>query len=110
VTACFAPDAQIKGIAFGGTREEYLGLQQESRNGYAATQHFVGNQLREIDGDTARTETYLIASHFWDAASWEPGPMAGVWLQEELRREPDGQWVITRRTSKQMWRRAGVDR
>jgi ketosteroid isomerase-like protein len=104
-TSCFAPEAFCEGTAFSGDRDEYLRRIFLSRKDYATTQHHVGNQLREVHGDTARTETYLITLHFFDAACEHRGPQVGVRMVEELRREPDGRWVITSRKSTAMWAR-----
>lgn len=108
VESCFAHDAEIDGSAFQGDRDFYLSKMFEALKRYPTTQHHVGNQLCEITGDTASTETYLIASHFFDDAGTQPGRIVGMRIRETLRREPDGRWVITGRVARQMWKMDGL--
>ena len=105
VWACFAPDAHCKGSAFEGPLSEYLPNLLKGVENFGATQHFMGNQLREVDGDTAHTETYAIAHHFYDAAGTEEGIIMGVRYSEDLVRAGEGVWVIKRREATAMWRR-----
>jgi hypothetical protein len=66
--------------------------------------HTIGNQLIEIDGDTAQTETDLVARHFADAEGREDKLTLGVRYSDRLRRDGDG-WVITRRDVRRLWSR-----
>ena len=107
VWACFAPDANVKGSSFGGPLSEYLPRLLEGVRAFGATQHFMGNQLREVDGDRAHTETYCIARHFRDTAGEEEVLTMGVRYQDDLVRTAEGHWVIAYREAVAMWRRYG---
>ncbi len=51
VTPLFAPDGFVRGTSFEGPVAEYLPQLYEGVRGFGATQHFMGNQLRRVDGD-----------------------------------------------------------
>jgi ketosteroid isomerase-like protein len=108
VWECFAPDAHVDGSAFSGPLDEYLPRLLDGVRSFGATQHFMGNQLRSVDGDTAHTETYAIAHHFRDPAGEEEALIMGVRYVDDLVRGEDGRWVISHRQATSMWmRRAG---
>jgi 3-phenylpropionate/cinnamic acid dioxygenase small subunit len=106
VRSCFADDAYVQGTQFGGPRDEYLDILLPGVAHYPATQHFIGNQLRQVDGDTAFTETYLIARHFADAAGEVDSLIVGVRYDDQLRRVGAG-WQIFRRDVANIWKRVG---
>jgi hypothetical protein len=106
VTACFDPGGSVRATRFEGTFAEYLPHLYDNVRSFGATQHFVGNQLRRLDGDVAHTETYCIAHHFEDAAGTQEGITVGVRYVDELQRRGDA-WLITHREVDTMWRRIG---
>jgi hypothetical protein len=65
---------------------------------YSSTTHFIGNQLVELDGDTAWAEHYAVATH--RLAADEIGPerdfVTAVRYVDLLDRR-DGDWRINRR-------------
>lgn len=107
VRSCFAPDAYVKGSSFEGPREEYLSTLFAGVERFPVTMHFIGNQDRRLDGDTAWTETYLIAHHFADPAGEVESIVLGVRYHDQLARQGDGTWAITRRDVHADWRRMG---
>lgn len=110
VRACFAPDARVEGTQHSGPVSDYLPKLLAGVETFPATMHFMGNQLREVDGDTARTETYAIAHHFADAAGTVESLVMGVRYLDELARTGDGRWVITHRRAVSDWVRTGPGR
>ena len=106
VWACFAPDAYVSGSSFSGPLDEYLPKLLEGVRSFGATQHFMGNQLRTVDGDRAHTETYAVARHFRDQAGEDEVLVMGVRYVDDLSRLADGRWVISRRDATAMWRRS----
>jgi SnoaL-like domain len=104
VRGCFSLDAEIVGIGFSGPRDEYLARLSPGVESYAVTMHTIGNQLIEIDGDTAQTETDLVARHFADAEGREEKLTLGVRYSDRLRRDGKA-WVITRRDVRRLWSR-----
>ena len=107
VRSCFLPEAFVKGTAFEGPRDEYLEILLAGVVRYPVTMHFIGNQAREVDGDTGRTETYLIAHHFADQAGEVESLVMGVRYHDQVRRTPEGTWAIIRRDVDCDWRRWG---
>jgi hypothetical protein len=60
---CFTPDAHVDYTASGGIVGPYSkarGWLEKALAAFPMTQHFIGNSTVQIDGDTARTRTYLI--------------------------------------------------
>jgi hypothetical protein len=108
VWACFAPDAHVEGTSFSGPVATYLPTLLAGVETFGRTMHFVGNQLREVDGDQAHTESYAIAHHFHDEAGEQEALIMGVRYHDDLVRAPDGRWVITARHVDADWRRYGA--
>jgi ketosteroid isomerase-like protein len=105
VWACFTPDAEVTGSAFSGPLQDYLPRLLEGVRSFGATQHFMGNQLRSVDGDRAHTETYAVAHHFHDPAGEQEAIVMGVRYVDDLARQADGRWLIARRQASAMWTR-----
>ena len=60
---CFTPDAQVDYSASGGIKGPYPDVRnwlQKTLAAFSMTQHFIGNSTVEIDGDSAKSRTYLI--------------------------------------------------
>jgi hypothetical protein len=104
VRGCFAPDAFVAGTGHAGVRDEYLEQLVAGVSRFGTTMHTIGNQILEIDGDTARTETDLVARHFADAEGRHEELVIGVRYHDQLRRAGSG-WVITRRDVRRLWSR-----
>jgi hypothetical protein len=104
VRSCFADDAVIEGTRFSGPIDEYLPMLRPGVESFPTTMHFMGNQLAEIDGDRASTETYAIAHHFLDAEGRVEGIVMGVRYLDDLECR-DGRWVIVRRRAVSDWTR-----
>jgi SnoaL-like domain len=105
VWQCFAPDAYVNGSSFSGALSDYLPQLLEGVRGFGCTQHVMANQLRTVDGDSAHTETYAIAHHFYDSGGEKEALIMGVRYTDDLVRSDDGRWVIKARTADAMWRR-----
>ena len=85
-----SPDAQHGGDTYTETIRRLL-------LPFGATQHLLGNQVVEIDGDTAHVETDVQATHF---IVDDPDTVTTLWATyvDEMARAGDGhQWVITHR-------------
>jgi 3-phenylpropionate/cinnamic acid dioxygenase small subunit len=63
---------------------------------YDTTFHFVGNQLVEVDGDTASGETYCVAHHLYDHAGVRMNYTMFIRYQDRYRRTGAG-WRIRER-------------
>jgi hypothetical protein len=102
VRACFADEAMVEGSRFSGPIDEYLAILRPGVEAFPTTMHFMGNQLAEIDGDRASTETYAIAHHFADAEGRDERIVMGVRYLDDLERR-DGRWVIVHRRAISDW-------
>ncbi len=63
VTSCYWPGAYDDHGAFQGTAEEFVEWVREVLSYFDATMHFIGNQLIDVEGDTAHAESYCVAYH-----------------------------------------------
>ncbi|HEY2563576.1 MAG TPA: nuclear transport factor 2 family protein [Acidimicrobiales bacterium] len=106
VRSCFTADAFVHGTSFEGPLDTYLDILRPGVEHFPATQHFIGNQLRELNGDKGFTETYLIARHFADAAGEVDSLIIGVRYEDQLVRRGEG-WAIQRRDVFTVWKRVG---
>jgi hypothetical protein len=70
------------------------------------THHISSNHMIEIDGDVARTRSYLQATHVADLTVPTKNWKAGGWYNCELQRSSDG-WEFTRVELSVLW--AGGD-
>lgn len=96
--SCYHPDAVDEHGSFRGTVDEFVPWVQERLAEYDWTKHFLGNQLIELDGDTAWSETYCLAFHRVPAADGR-GPLdrlINVRYVDRLERR-DGEWRIAHR-------------
>lgn len=67
-----------------------------------STQHILSNHQVEVDGDTARTRTYLQAQHVYvDADPPRLMTFGGVY-EDQFERTANG-WRIVQRTLRPMW-------
>ena len=70
------------------------------------THHISSNHMIEIDGDVARSRSYLQTTHIADGAVPTKNWKAGGWYDCELQRSADG-WEFTRVALSVLW--AGGD-
>jgi SnoaL-like protein len=63
VRSCYHPDAHDDHGAFRGDLEGFLAWVGDVLSFFESTMHFIGNQLIELDGDVAHTESYCVAYH-----------------------------------------------
>jgi hypothetical protein len=63
VRGCFHADAELDYGDYEGDVDGFIAMAQAGLAIYAATTHFIGNQLVELDGDTAWAEHYVVAYH-----------------------------------------------
>lgn len=112
--ACFHPDSTHDHGPFEGTSADFCTWAIELLHGLTATQHHLGNILIELQGDTARSETYWVAYHRIPAAAGGAGIVAGRGTETDLfiggryidrleRRK--GEWKIARRVGIHDWQR-----
>lgn len=72
VRSCYHPDAHDDHGAYRGDLDGFLTWVVEALSFFESTMHFIGNQIIDVDGDQARTESYCIAFHRRGADNGEP--------------------------------------
>ena len=101
VAACFTPDAAYEGSLAHGTIADALAALRVAVTRYTSTLHFLGNQVIELDGDAARSETYALAHHLLPDGTLR---IVAVRYLDELVRQ-NGGWFIRRRVAQREWER-----
>lgn len=61
--ACYFDDAYDDHGSLVGPIDEFIRISKPFADRVAATMHFMGNVLIELDGDVARVESYVVAQH-----------------------------------------------
>ena len=94
--SCFADDVEV--LDFGpepiNGAEAWVAFVADALIAYGATQHMLGPQLAEIDGDEARTRSDVQALHYFADA---PTRTLTLWATYETDfRRIDGEWRISR--------------
>ncbi|MEO0030259.1 MAG: hypothetical protein RIS94_17 [Pseudomonadota bacterium] len=96
--AVLAEDVTISGPGFTVEgREANLGSIDMLGQMFKATRHLVHNQTVEIDGDTARGETYGTAEHVMEDPGGDRLLCWAIRYQDEWRRDAGDDWRFTRR-------------
>ena len=83
---------------FSGGIEEFVAMAKTSLESFLTTTHFTGNQLVEVNGDSAWAEHYAVATH--RCAADETGPVrdfaTSVRYADRMERRA-GDWRIAKR-------------
>ena len=101
VRSCYHPDARDSHGSFDGGVEEFLDWVWRVLARYAHTQHFVANQLVELSGDHAESETYGVAVHRTPGGPAEGNLVTGFRFIDDLERRDA--WRISRRVATTEW-------
>jgi len=102
VDEVFSSDASLTGPGFALQGHDAIRAAMQAIEQYSATLHCVHNQLVEIDGDTARGETWCVANHLHEVEGRPHKLDWGIRYQDRYRREPDG-WRIRQRELRLIW-------
>jgi hypothetical protein len=106
VLSCYHPGAFDDHGAFRGTREQFADWVEQALSYFDATMHFLGQQLIEVDGDRARSETYCVAYHRRATRDGELGHDLWMGLRYVDRFERrEGAWRISDRRCAFDWTR-----
>ena len=98
LASCYHAGARDEHAGFDGTAEEFVEWVQDALAPFAETKHFVGNQLVDVDGDTAWAETYCLAFHRILATADRPAldRLVSVRYCDRFERR-EGAWRIAHR-------------
>lgn len=102
----FHPDATTDFGFFGGSIDEFIAAGREQLKSFLCTTHNTGNQLVELDGDTAWAEHYTVATHRLPADDTLPlrDFVTAVRYIDRLERR-NGEWRIAHRRLVLDWSR-----
>lgn len=104
VRACYHPDAtDDHGSPHPRTRDEYVEWVAGVLRRFTGTMHFVGNQLVELDGDVARSETYGVAYHHGDPPEDHRRNFTTGFRYVDRFERRDGEWRIATRVAVREW-------
>jgi hypothetical protein len=98
--SCYHPGAVDEHGSFHGPVDEFVDWVRPRLEEYDWTKHFLGNQLIELDGDVAWSETYCLAFHRVPAADGRPplDRLVSVRYVDRFERR-DGEWRIAHRVT-----------
>lgn len=103
VRGCYHPDATDDHGSFLGTRDEYVEWVGGVLMRYTGTMHVVANQLVELDGDVARSETYGVAYHHGDPPADQRRNFTTGFRYVDRFERRDGEWRIATRVAVREW-------
>lgn len=99
---CYWPDARDDHGPFKGSATEFFGIVENLSDPYSFSQHLICNEFVELDGDSARSESYFVMP----AGTESEGErkiwiLAGRYIDRFERR--NGEWRIADRVVTQDW-------
>jgi ketosteroid isomerase-like protein len=101
----YHPDAIDNHGLFNGKASEFVPwCINQLRQAYSATQHFIGNELIEVQGDVAWCEFYFVAYHRYERKGEPRNMSAGGRYVDRFERR-DGRWRIAERNVVVDWQR-----
>ena len=105
VRSCYHSDAYDDHGSMKGSVEEFIESARTFLPRFAATMHFLGNMLIEVDGDVARAETYAVAYHrLLNSDGSGKDDIWGIRYVDRFEAR-NGDWRIAYRVVAQEWRR-----
>ncbi len=107
VRSCYHDDARDDHGAYQGDLDGFLAWVGDALSYFDSTMHFIGNQLIEIEGDVAHTESYCVAYHRRGARDGEQPHdlVTALRYVDRLERRAEGQWRIADRVCVFDWSR-----
>jgi ketosteroid isomerase-like protein len=107
VRSCYHPDAHDDHGAFRGDLDGFLAWVGDVLSSFDSTMHFIGNQLIEVEGDTAYAESYCVAYRRREPRDDEQPHdlVTALRYVDRLERRAEGQWRIAARVCVFDWSR-----
>ena len=103
VRSCYHADATDEHGTFLGTRDEYVDWVAGVLTRFTGTMHVVANQLIEVHGDDAHSETYGVAYHWGDPPDDHRRNFTTGFRYVDRFARRDGEWRIARRVAVREW-------
>ena len=104
VRSCYHDDAVDVHGSFSGNPDEYVDWAFRVIARHAATFHFIGNVLIELEGRRARAESYGISIHTSTSDEPERNLLVGFRYVDRFEQR-DGNWRIAKRVATTDWTR-----
>lgn len=108
LSACFWPDSTFDYAMYKGSFPEYLAWVTPGAEAITNTQHVLGQTVIDLEGSTAKAETYVISYHRVDMGEGADGSggerdtcIGGRYLDTMEKR--GGTWAIAHRTMLYDW-------
>ncbi len=101
--SAYWPEAMVNYGGFNGVAHEFCEMLPGSIKRYRATQHSITNVRFEIDGASARTETYVTAYHYLADAAEGDSEMTYLGRYLDTLERRDGCWKIIHRKIVMDW-------
>jgi hypothetical protein len=108
VRSCYHPDGVDHHTGFTGARDDYVRWVGTQLQQLELTQHVMANQLIELDGDLARSETYGTAYHLARPGGEGPASFTTGFRYVDRFERRDGEWRIAERFAVREWIRDEV--
>jgi ketosteroid isomerase-like protein len=106
VRSCYHDDAHDDHGSYEGGPDGFIEHLIRNNHLFDLTMHFIGNQLIELDGDTAHCESYCVVWHRMPVV--DDGPLRdmtlGLRYVDRLDRR-DGRWGLAHRVCAMEWSR-----
>jgi SnoaL-like protein len=106
IRSCYHDGAVDHHTGFDGDADGYVAWLEKVLPRFAGTMHMVGNQLIDVQGDFARSETYGTAHHWADPVT-DPrlNFVSGFRYVDNMQRRDD-EWRIAERWAIREWTRS----
>lgn len=104
VRDCYHPDATDQHGGFKGSRDEFVAWAMKDLRRYISTTHAICNEMVEIDGDLAHSESYFFACHRMQRKDGEYDLIAAGRYVDRFERR-NGEWKIAHRIVVLDWNR-----
>jgi hypothetical protein len=105
VRSCYHDGAVDHHTGFEGDADSYVAWLGKVLTRFTGTMHMVGNQLIEVRGDTAQSETYGMAHHWGEPATDSRLNFVSGFRYVDRMHRRDGEWRIAERWAVREWTR-----
>lgn len=102
ISACCWPDSTSDYGVFYGNFDEYLAWVVPGSEAIKVTQHFLGQSVVDLDGDTALVETQVTSYHRIDMGEEERDTVIGGRYLDRMEKR-GGEWRVAERTMLYDW-------
>jgi hypothetical protein len=106
IRSCYHDGAIDHHTGFDGDADAYVTWLEKVLPRFAGTMHMVGNQLIELHGDTAVSETYGTAHHWAEPATEHALNFVSGFRYVDRMERRDGEWRIAERWAVREWTRS----